>query len=877
MFVRLAWPLTGRSKEMRRIEAALSDPGSSGIVICGAAGVGKSRIAREALSAASSRGCVIHWVVGTSSARTLPLGAFTAWAQSGSTHSVQLFREVIESLTAADPGATVVVGVDDVHLLDDLSTFVVHQLVQRAAAKVLLTVRDNEPIPAGTQDLWKVGQFDRLDLDALSPDETATLLSDTLGGSLESDTASRLWGLTRGNVLYLRHIVEQEVADGRLEKQQGHWQWIGEPSMPCGLVELVESRIGALPNTVGAVIDALAIGEPIELTALQRITDPDAVEEADIRGLISLDQVGTRVEVRLAHPLYGEVRRKRAAPTRLRRLRGLVATELGAAEDRDDMRVVIRRATLSLDSDLKPDADLTINAAQAAIWLADLALAERLAQAAAQAGSGPEAQFIRGHALSWLNRGEEAEAVLASVSVPGLTDDDHARLTYLRASNMLWALANPVRAKRLIDDASRTTAGRARSWIDALLTVYWFAMDRPDAARLASASFTLADLPAIIGSETAWALAAIAADAGRTAEALAIADVGYSLATRSFDAPHMRFNIADAHISALMLAGRVGDAIDVAERERRQATDLPGAAQLLGAAVAGRAALGAGRLDTACSLLEQAAVALSDSGHAVGWGYRYHIPRTSALAMRGSTDEAAAALSTIGKLRRPFRSLDYERGLARAWVAAGQGAVSEAITILRSAAETAAASGRFAAEVICLQTATQFGDRSAASRLRELEAMVEGPRVGCAARFAAALRDSDAAELVSVSTDFERMGDLVAAVDAAAQAAIAYRNQDLRGSALGCVARAEALARQCGGADTPSLRQACEPLPLTDREREIVVLVGRGLSNRDIAERLTLSIRTVEGHIYKAMGKTDTASREELASLLPDHMPQADD
>jgi predicted ATPase len=245
---------------MRRIEAVLSDPGSSGIVICGAAGVGKSRIAREALSAASSRGCVIHWVVGTSSAHTLPLGAFTAWAQSGSTHSVQLFREVIESLTAAAPGATVVVGVDDVHLLDDLSTFVVHQLVQRAAAKVVLTVRDNEPIPVGTQDLWKVGQFDRLDLHALSPDETATLLSDTLGGSLESDTARRLWDLTRGNVLYLRHIVEQEVADGRLENQQGHWQWIGEPIMPCGLVELVESRIGALPTTIGAVIDALAIG-----------------------------------------------------------------------------------------------------------------------------------------------------------------------------------------------------------------------------------------------------------------------------------------------------------------------------------------------------------------------------------------------------------------------------------------------------------------------------------------------------------------------------------------------------------------------------------------------------------------------------------------
>jgi len=43
------WPWTGRSAEMGLIEAALSDAMASGIVICGAAGVGKSRIAREAL------------------------------------------------------------------------------------------------------------------------------------------------------------------------------------------------------------------------------------------------------------------------------------------------------------------------------------------------------------------------------------------------------------------------------------------------------------------------------------------------------------------------------------------------------------------------------------------------------------------------------------------------------------------------------------------------------------------------------------------------------------------------------------------------------------------------------------------------------------
>ena len=46
------------------------------------------------------------------------------------------------------------------------------------------------------------------------------------------------------------------------------------------------------------------------------------------------------------------------------------------------------------------------------------------------------------------------------------------------------------------------------------------------------------------------------------------------------------------------------------------------------------------------------------------------------------------------------------------------------------------------------------------------------------------------------------------------------------------------------------------------------MLLGEGLSNRDVAERLTLSVRTVEGHIYKAMTKTGTGSREELAALL---------
>jgi DNA-binding CsgD family transcriptional regulator len=88
---------------------------------------------------------------------------------------------------------------------------------------------------------------------------------------------------------------------------------------------------------------------------------------------------------------------------------------------------------------------------------------------------------------------------------------------------------------------------------------------------------------------------------------------------------------------------------------------------------------------------------------------------------------------------------------------------------------------------------------------------------------------------------------------------------------LTCSARADELALRCGGASTPALLEASERLPLSSREREIAMLIGQGLSSKAIAERLTLSARTVEGHIYHAMTKTGATDRDQLAAMLPRH------
>ncbi|MEU1205278.1 LuxR C-terminal-related transcriptional regulator [Nocardia sp. NPDC005825] len=51
---------------------------------------------------------------------------------------------------------------------------------------------------------------------------------------------------------------------------------------------------------------------------------------------------------------------------------------------------------------------------------------------------------------------------------------------------------------------------------------------------------------------------------------------------------------------------------------------------------------------------------------------------------------------------------------------------------------------------------------------------------------------------------------------------------------------------------------------LTRRERGIVALAAQGMSNRDIAERLFISIRTVENHLQRSYHKLGIHSRHEL-------------
>ena len=63
-------------------------------------------------------------------------------------------------------------------------------------------------------------------------------------------------------------------------------------------------------------------------------------------------------------------------------------------------------------------------------------------------------------------------------------------------------------------------------------------------------------------------------------------------------------------------------------------------------------------------------------------------------------------------------------------------------------------------------------------------------------------------------------------------------------------------------------------MPLTEREREIALLASTGLKCKAIAERLYLSVRTVDNHLQRAYTKLGVGGRDDLAAAL-DLLPPA--
>jgi DNA-binding CsgD family transcriptional regulator len=849
--------LVGRDAELESVAAALASGSGGGLVLVGEAGVGKTRLAREAVRRWADAGGDHEWVVGTRAAASIPFGAVSHLLppvpQSGGTGA--LVAAVAARFEARTGTGRPVVGVDDAHLLDEASAALLHQLVVRGAAVLVATVRGGEPTCDAVMALWK-DTGERLHVRPL-PDEAIDRIVAEVLGPVDPISRRLLRRLAGGNPLLLRELLADALETGALVRCEGLWCWRGTVPGDARVGELVAARLRALDPDARAALEIVACGEPLSLSLVERLAGAEAIEAAERSGTAVVERSGARTALRLAHPLYGEVLRAGLPVGRARAIwRGLAeALTAGPMRRRDD---VLLAGVWELQSGTVWRPDVLLAAARQAVGRFDLELADRLTRGARSAGGGPAADWLLAEILQFRGRWREAAQVL-----PAASEADSGQAV-TRALILYWGLGQVENAEKALDVTGSAESEATRSWI--------VLFDGRCHEALAVAETVLGD-PAASDQAVIWAAmgGGLAAGLlGRAERAAAIAARGRGVADANADRyPWGQAQVGYGLCLARYATGRLRGAAEVAEHGYRLAV-AKDARPMAGfwAAFRGVVAKARGRVADARAALREAIVLMED-------GDTYQISRVhlgelaGAHALAGDPAGARDCMARVDAAQASANRLfDAWVELNRAWVEAAGGGLSAAAEMALRAADLARGTEQPTIEAMCRYDAARLGAAGEVrDRLAVLAGQVEGGFVAVLADAAAALSTRDAPALDRAAAVFAERGYLLLAAEVSAAAGHAHRHAGRRSSARHSFERSAALAGECQGACTPLLDLDGVGTVLTRREREVAVLATT-LPSREIAARLGLSVRTVNNYLGRVYQKLGIASRAELQDVL---------
>lgn len=210
----------------------------------------------------------------------------------------------------------------------------------------------------------------------------------------------------------------------------------------------------------------------------------------------------------------------------------------------------------------------------------------------------------------------------------------------------------------------------------------------------------------------------------------------------------------------------------------------------------------------------------------------------------------------------PARSSAVVAGTALAHLAAARMLLGakDAGPRLMEAARAHIDAGQFGFAAQVLYAGVRFGRRRAARVLVQIADELEGPLHRLRVGHARALLEDDPLALAAISADLDHAGLRLLGAEVAGTVA---RMRDVPDATRRRMReRAGAAAHDLG--THPGLTQAgssSADVVLTRREREVADLIAAGLSNEDMAARLGISRRTVEGHVARLYRKTGDRRR----------------
>ena len=778
----------------------------------------------------------------------------------------------------AKEGALLLV-IDDAQFLDTGSAAVVHHLVVTKACGLILTLRTPDIAAESITSLWKDDLATRIDVHALTRTDLSQFAASYLEAPVSGSAQRWLSDVSGGNPLFLRELLIGAKETGSAYLQDGVWFLRLPMPAPSRLSDLIASRLSSVAPQTAEVVELLAVSEPLGFEELVSVAGFDAVEDAERRGLIIVSYDQRRSLVRLRHPVYREIVREQIQPVRLRRLSATLAdtVEATGARRRED---VMRVARWRLDSGALRSPELLEEAARQARAVRDLPLAARLAHAALDAGGGVTAGLFLGETEFMAGRHEEAERIFAGLEPRCATDEERSLIANARSYNLGVLMGDEGAATAVVERAlARITdpPSRHRLLVRQVITDAWSGRFT---AAIANANELRGSTDELAVRRGSYAAAVALAFMGRTEEAVATAYRALDLHTRqlSESGPTVAdYQPPEGQLVGAVIGHLLGGRLIAAESDARRAYEV--ALELGDKEFEATYCLLLGWVQVERGLVAEAA-GLFREGAAINRQLSDPAPLrwcvagvALAEAMSGNTDEAAKAESELASIP-PHWMVAIDPHLVdrcRAWNLIASGQLTAARTMLKEAAANARSGEQFPAEAVLLHDVARVGEAKAvAGRLSELTEVVDGDLVQAFAEHAVALTIGSATALEGAAKSFEALGAILLAAEAANAAAGAYH-------ASGSVRQAKALTREsgrllrlCRAERSPLVVTVAASISLTKRELEIALLAAKGTSSKAIAERLHVSVRTVENHLQQVYTKLGVTNRVALEAALRD-------
>ena len=810
--------------------------------------------------------------------------------------------KLLELVTAETEDAPCVVVVDDAHLIDAESRRALLFAARRLLAGrvlVLLVVRGtaDDTLPEGWRKLATPPTGDTLTVEALSPTHISEL-GRALGIAMTPDAASRLWEHTGGNPLHAEAVLRDLPSVGT-------WQY--EPRalpVPASYAQLVRRDLSRCTEDVVALIEAaavLGVRAPLpSVVELASLDEPlEALDAAVDSGLVRVDDRAHGSFVEFSHPLVRAAIYDALAKARRSELNcaaALIVPDAAAAmRHRVEAATVIDDALLA-DLETHARTEMALGAWSSAVssLIAASRLSpspgerERLALEAVEAmlywGDGSAARRLAEQ--TGFTEGPRRDSVLAYLAIfAGVVEEAQRLLT--RA----WEQRGLVDDSRLAATIAQRSAFLATSRLRGREAIEW-----------AQRAVVLAPDDPATGLLVAPSLALGFSFIGARHEAHAALD-------RWLDGPTAPEHAAGFVLLALkgflllgegdLKAARAAFETSVAESLDR------GLLVVAALSLAGltRTEYVAGAWDSATVASERAitlAVETEDR-----WTLALALwAATDVPAARGARSVAESHVRTICDQSPTFERHIAVEAIATATLAAAEDRPADVLRALEPLDRIQPRDGvddpaflpwqHLKAHALVdtgeLEAAAHFIDNAATLADRRRNPLLAARVAHARGKLEFARHDPARAleSLVDAHTRVERLGmPYEQALVELSQGQLLRRSGQRRaaaGALLAAQARLTALGARpalqrcenelsaCGLA--PAARKTRDYSALTPQELAVTRLVVSGMSNREVAEELMLSTKTVEFHLSHVYAKLDVRTRSELrararANALP--------